>query len=168
MIEHVQYIEKTSVYYRNEGYSRDYAWADHDECAFTPLSKPLSDSRIGLVTTASMVTLSETGEPLETARIMGSNKLEVSSLPSKWPPERLRSTSEDHDRFQTDMTDLGAYLPKEHLRDLAKGDEIGSFADEIWRILPNYSKRKVSAVDAPEVLGRAKAQGVDAMVLAPV
>ena len=45
---------------------------------------------------------------------------------------------------------------------------IGSFADDVWRILPNYSKRKVSTVDAPEVYRRACNQEVDAIALVPV
>jgi hypothetical protein len=34
--------------------------------------------------------------------------------------------------------------------------------------VPNYSHRKVLQVDAPEVLRRARAQGVDAVMLTPV
>ena len=168
MSEFVRYIDKTRDYYRTQGYTRDYAWADNDECALTPLAKPLSDARIGLVSTAAMVTLNESGEPLEPTRMMGSSKLEVFDLATDWPVARLRSTSEDHDRFQTDMADVGAYFPKDMLVDLAAQGVIGSVADNCWRILPNYSKRKVTTVDAPEVLSRARAAGVDAIALTPV
>lgn len=168
MTDHVKYIDKTRDYYRSIGYKQDYQWARNDTCAFTPLTKPLSECRIGLVSTAAMVTLGEDGEDLEPVRMMGSNQLEVFSLPSDWPVARLRSTSEDHDRFQTDMADFGAYFPKDMLRTLADDGVIGSFADECWRILPNYSKRKVENVDAPEVLRRAQAQQVDALAITPV
>jgi hypothetical protein len=100
--------------------------------------------------------------------MMGGNKLEVFSLPTDWPVARLRSTSEDHDRYQTDMADVGAYFPKDALVDLAAAGVIGSVADECWRILPNYSKRKVTSIDAPEVLRRARRAGVDAIALTPV
>ncbi|MEM7407150.1 MAG: hypothetical protein AAF458_17760 [Pseudomonadota bacterium] len=168
MTEHVKYIEKTRAYYRNEGYTRDYAWASNETAALTPLPKPLKDCRLGLVSTASLVPLGEHGEDLETPRIMGSNKLEVFDLPTDWPAGRVRSASEDHDRFQSDMSDLGAYLPKDMLAQIAEEGLIGGFADTVWRILPNYSKRKITNVDAPEILARARAAGVDAMVLTPV
>ena len=168
MTEHVKYINKTQDYYRSIGYSQDYQWARNEACALTPLTKPLSECRIGLVSTAAMVTLDEKGEALEPVRMMGSNKLEVFSLATDWPVSRLHSTSEDHDRFQTDMADFGAYFPKDLLREFAEEGVIGSFADECWRILPNYSKRKVENVDAPEVLRRARAQNVDAVAITPV
>ena len=112
-----------------------------------------------------MVTLDAKGEAREPVRMMGSNQLEVFSLPTDWPASRLRSSSEDHDRFQTDMAD---FFPKDLLGELADEGLIGGFADEVWRILPNYSKRKVENVDAPEVLRRARAQQVDALAITPV
>ena len=168
MTEHVRYIDKTRDYYRNAGYTQDYAWADNEECAFTPLTKPLAECRIGLVSTASMIRVGEDGQPLETTRIVGSSKLEVFSVNSDWPVARLRSTSVDHDRFQTDMVDVNAYFPKDHLRAFAEEGIISGFAEECVRILPNYSKRKVSNVDAPEVLRRMREAGVDAIVLTPI
>ena len=168
MTDHVRYIDKTRDYYRSVGYTQDYQWARNESCGFTPLSKPLRECKIGLVSTAAMVTLADDGTELEPVRMMGSNKLEVFSLPSDWPLSRVRSTSEDHDRFQTDMADFGAYFPKELLKELAEDGIIGGFADECWRILPNYSKRKVEHVDAPEVLQRARALDVDAVAITPV
>ena len=64
-MDHVEYIDKTQTYYRSQGYTRDYAWAENDTCAFTPLAKPLRESRIGLVSTASLVRLDDAGDPLE-------------------------------------------------------------------------------------------------------
>lgn len=167
-MEHVPYIDKTHAYYRAQGYSRDYAWAQNDLCGFAELTKPISKSRIGLVSTASLVRLDENGRPLDASRIMGSSVLEVFPIASDWPATRLRSTSEDHDRFQTDMSDLGAYFPKDHLLNFAGEGLIGSFTEICWRILPNYSKRKVVKVDAPEVLRQVNENSVDAVVLTPV
>ncbi len=168
MTEHVRYIDKTRAYYRDAGYTQDYAWAENDACAFTPLTKPLAECRIGLVSTAAMVRLGENGQPFETTRIVGSSKLEVFSIDSDWPVGRLKSMSVDHDRFQTDMADVNAYFPKDHLRTFAEEGVIAGFAGECVRILPNYSKRKVTNVDAPEVLRRMREAGVDAVALTPI
>src|SRR5580765_3738234 len=48
----IAYIERTRAWYLALGYGNPYAWARYDEVAFRPLSKPLSDSRVALVTTA--------------------------------------------------------------------------------------------------------------------
>jgi len=48
----VRYMEKSRVYYLAEGHPVPYRWAHFDDVPFTPLTKPLWESRIGLVTTA--------------------------------------------------------------------------------------------------------------------
>lgn len=165
---HVRYIDKTREYYRKAGYIRDYRWAHFEEAPFAPLRKPVAQSRVMLVSTASLVMLDEQGQPVEDPRVIGTNELEVFPVPSDLPVSRLRSCSVDHDRVQTDMSDVDAYFPLTRLRELVAAGEIGSLADEALRLLPNYSHRKVLQVDAPEVLRRARAQQVDAVVLSPV
>ena len=49
----VSYIDRTRAYYAAQGYERPYAWTHHDDAPFTPLAKPLSASRVTVVTTAS-------------------------------------------------------------------------------------------------------------------
>lgn len=167
-MEHVRYIDKTRDYYRREGYLRDYRWAHYTDGPFAPLAKPLAESRAMLIATCSLVMLDERGEPLERPRVIGTNALEVFPVPSDLPLERLQQASTDHDRFQTDMTDLGAYFPLAHLRDMVAAGELGSLAPEALRLIPNYSQRKVLNVDAPEVLRRAREQAVDVALLVPV
>ena len=49
----VQYMERTRQYYRAMGYEKDYVWAHNEDAPFMPLKKPLSESRVALITTAS-------------------------------------------------------------------------------------------------------------------
>jgi hypothetical protein len=166
--DYVRYIDKTRAYYRRQGYTHDYRWAHHTDGPFTPLRKPLAQCRVMLVSTAALVLLDEQGRDTEPVRMAGTNALEVFPVPTDWPVERLRPTSQDHDRAQTDMSDVDAYFPLTRLRELAAGGEIGALAPEALRILFNYSHRKVLTVDAPEVLRRAREQAVDAVLLTPV
>ena len=48
----VSYIDRTREYYAAQGYSKPYTWPRYDDVPFAPLMKPLSDCRVGLVTTA--------------------------------------------------------------------------------------------------------------------
>ena len=167
-MEHVRYIEKTRDYYRRAGYDTRYEWARFDDSPFATLAKPLLRCRVMLVSTASLVILDEHGSPVEPARMLGTNALEVFPLPSDLPVERLRPTSEDHDRFQTDMADVDAYFPTTRLREFVSEGLIGSVVPEYLRVLPNYSKRKVTKVDAPEVYRRSVTQRADVALLTPI
>ena len=111
-MDYVRYIEKTHEYYHNLGYEKSYSYAYNEGTPFTPLKKPLSECRVTLVTTASFVLLDEAGNPSEEPRMLGTNELEVFTAPSDLPSDRIFSTSEDHDRYQTDMADINAFFPQ--------------------------------------------------------
>ena len=49
---HVSYMDKSREYYAASGYEKPYTWATNDEAPFAPLAKPLSESKIGVVTTS--------------------------------------------------------------------------------------------------------------------
>ncbi|PPR19565.1 MAG: hypothetical protein CFH40_02253, partial [Alphaproteobacteria bacterium MarineAlpha10_Bin3] len=44
-MNHVRYIDKTRDYYLSQGYDKPYRWANFDDVPFTPLNKPLAESR---------------------------------------------------------------------------------------------------------------------------
>ena len=122
-MDHIRYIEKTHEYYRGQGYDKTYNYAYNKDIPFVPLKKPLSECRVTLVTTASFLLLDEKGLPLEEPRMLGTNELEVFTAPSDWPVDRILSTSEDHDRYQTDMNDVNAFFPPHGCRSFSrKGD----------------------------------------------
>ena len=51
---YVSYIDKSREYYAASGYERPYRWARYDDVPFSPLTKPLSQCRLGVVTTADL------------------------------------------------------------------------------------------------------------------
>jgi len=48
----VRYMLRTRSYYLGLGYDNPYVWAHYTDVPFTPLKKPLSASRLALITTA--------------------------------------------------------------------------------------------------------------------
>ena len=48
----IPYIHRISSYYQTLGYGKPYEWARYADVPFTPLEKPLNQSRVALVTTA--------------------------------------------------------------------------------------------------------------------
>lgn len=167
-MDYIRYIDRTHEYYRSQGYEKSYAYAHNEDIPFTPLRKPLAESRVALVSTASFVLLDSDGNPLEEAGLMGTKELEVRTCPSDWPVERILSTSQDHDRYQTDMADVNAFFPIERMREFLADGTFGSLSREFYRTLPNYSARKTTEVDGPEILRRCLADGVDVALLTPV
>ena len=49
---HVSYIDKSREYYAAHGYEKAYEWATNDDAPFTELPKPLSECKVGVITTS--------------------------------------------------------------------------------------------------------------------
>jgi len=167
-MDYIPYIDRTHDYYRSQGYEKTYNYAHNEDIPFTPLEKPLSECRVTLVTTASFLLLDEEGHPLEALKMLGTNELEVFTAPSDWPSDRIVSTSEDHDRYQTEMKDVNAFFPITRLQEFLKEGMFGSLSKNFYRTLPNYSHRKTMEVDGPEILRQCLEDQVDVALLTPV
>ena len=48
----IPYMARTRDYYAAIGYTTPYRWAHYAEAPFQPLTKPLAQSRVALITTA--------------------------------------------------------------------------------------------------------------------
>ncbi len=167
-MEHIRYIDRTHEYYRGQGYEKEYNYAHNEDIPFTPLKKPISECRVTLVSTASFLLLDEEGRPLEALKMLGTNELEVFTAPSDWPADRIVSTSQDHDRYQTDMKDVNAFFPITRLQEFHKEGILGSLSKNFYRTLPNYSHRKITEVDGPEILSQCLEDKVEVALLTPV
>jgi hypothetical protein len=167
-MDYIRYIERTHEYYRGLGYEKTYNYAYNEDYPFTPLKKPLSESRVSLVTTASFVRLDEAGNWLDEPGMIGTNELEVFTVPSDWPTDRILSTSMDHDRYQTDMKDVDTFFPTTRMQEFLKEGTFGSLSKNYYRTLPNYSHRKTTEVDGPEILRQCREDNVDVALLTPV
>ena len=112
----VGYMERTRRYYRALGYDNDYEWAHNEEVPFTPLTKPLADSRVAIVTTAS-----PPGGPPG-----GNRKLKtVWSGSSADAPADLSTEFSAWDKETTHTRDRESYLPVLALHALAEAGRIG-------------------------------------------
>jgi hypothetical protein len=159
-VSHVRYIDKTRDYYAREGYTTPYRWAHFDDIPFTPLAKPLAQSRVGLVTTSEMGMRDESPRP-NVAR-------DVYSLPTDAPVERLVSRKAAYDRYATTLDDVDAHLPLTHLHDAVEAGRLASVASRFHVAYSEYSQRKTLEVDAPDILRRFREDRVDVAVLTAV
>ena len=163
-MDHVRYIDKTREYYRAEGYERVYEWAHFPTIPFTPFSglgKPLSECRVGLVTSGDVVR-GDVEAPADDPKRL------VYALPTSMAAERLRSRKTAFDRYATTLEDVDSFLPLTHLHRFAAERIIGEVAPRFQVIASEYSQRKTLTIDAPEILGQMREDGVDVALLAAV
>ncbi len=164
-MDHVRYIDRTREYYLSQGYEKPYRWAQHDDIPFTPLTKPLAESTVAIVSTSDVkVRKDDPGH--DDVDLFGVGN--VYSLPSDLPIERLHSRQEHFDQHATTLDDVNAFYPVERLRELADAGRIGRLAERFHGVYTAYSQRKTSESDAPEVLRRLREDGVDVVLLTPV
>ncbi len=148
----IGYMERTRLYYRALGYHNDYAWAHFTEVSFTPLARPLNETRIGLVTTA--------GPP-------GGYPRDAKGLRHVWsgaidqPPQKL-ATDVAWDRETTHVDDRASFLPIE------VASELTQLTPRFHGVPTEYSQRKTLEDDAPEVLRRLRDDGAQAAILVPL
>lgn len=167
----INYIEKTHEYYFRKGLENAYRYAKNEDSPFTPLSKPVSQSRLMLVSSAGMEFIPDDGpepEPFKGINIGENDKVEVFSIPSDIPKEKLKYISGAHNRADSPMLDINAFFPLTRLRELQSQGVIGSLAENFLRIRPCYSTSKTLKLDSPEVLKRCREDNVDVALLVPV
>lgn len=153
----VPYMERSRDYYRAQGYARDYRWAHFEDTPFTQLSRPLSECRVGVVTTA----MPNTPE--------GRRERKLYSLPSLPPPASMCTDRLAWHRAVTHTEDVASFLPLEPLHFLAEDEGVFAGLAPRFHCLPTeYSQRKTSDEDAPEILRRLREDTVDIALLVPL
>jgi hypothetical protein len=157
----VSYIDRTREFYAAQGYDRPYCWAQFDDVPFTPLPGPLSELCVTLVTTASPLR----NEVLDGVLRAGK---EVWSGGTDDPPESLFTDDLAWDKGATHTDDVESFLPIRKLRAFAEEGRIGSLAARFHGVPTDYSQRRTTEQDAPEILRRCREDGADVALLVPL
>jgi hypothetical protein len=156
----VSYIDRSREYYAAQGYAKAYAWPCHDDVPFYPLRKPLSECRVGLVTTAGRAQAEGTKDALQSMRVR-----ELYAEPANPPPTRMFTRDLGWDKEATDTDDVDSFLPINRLAEYAANGRISSASPRFYGVPTDYSQRKTSQSYAPQVLEWCREDGVDALLL---
>lgn len=154
----VSYIDKSREYYAAHGYPLPYTWAYHRDVPFAPLTKPLADCRVGLVTTASKLVAA--GEERSAK--------EPYVAPTHPIPERLFTADLSWDKDATHTDDVGSFLPIAALDAYVAEGRVGSLAPRFYGVPTDYSARRTRERDAPAIVGLALEDEVDVLLLTPL
>ena len=132
----------------------------------SPLRKPLSQSRVTIVTTAAPFDPAK-GDQGPGAKYNGGAKFYQVYDGDTSKTHDLRISHIAYDRVHTAADDSGTWFPLPQLRRLANERRIGEIAPRFFGAPTNRSHRVTLETDAPEILARCRADDVDAAVLVP-
>jgi hypothetical protein len=162
----IPYMARTRDYYQAIGYETPYRWAHYTGAPFQPLRKPLARSRVAIVTTAAPFDPAK-GDQGPGAKYNGGAKFYSVYDGDISKPHDLRISHIAYDRIHTSADDSGTWFPLSQLQRLAASGRIGEVAPRFFGAPTNRSHRVTIETDAPEILARCRADGVDAAVLVP-
>jgi glycine/betaine/sarcosine/D-proline reductase family selenoprotein B len=162
----IPYLQRTRDYYRAIGYTTPYRWAHHIEAPFTPLTKPLRDSRVALITTAAPYQPGK-GDQGPGAAYNGSAKFYAVYSGDTSATHDLRISHIGYDRTHTTATDSGTWFPLPALLRAVAAGRIGALTKRFHGAPTNRSHRVTIETDAPEILRRCLDDGADAAIVVP-
>ena len=162
----VRYIDRSRAYYLALGYDNPYRWAHNRDVSFTALSKPLTRSRVGLITTAAPFK-PEAGDQGPWAPYNAAAKFtEVYSMPIDPLPD-LRISHVGYDRKHTSAEDINSYFPLQQLKEAAASGRIGELNSRFYAVPTLRSQRLTTERDALQILDLCREDGIDAAILVP-
>ena len=161
----ILYMQRTREYYLKLGYPA-YRWAHFAYVPFTPLAKPLAQTRLALITTAAPyqpgVGDQGPGAPYNAA----AKFYTVYSESTETIPD-LRISHVGYDRLHTTAEDPNTWLPLAQLHQAVKSGRLGALTPRLHGAPTNRSQRVTMETDAPELLRRCREDAADAALLVP-
>ena len=157
----VDYIARTREQYDALGYP-PYGWVHNDDTPpFTPLEKPLSECRVGLIASGGIYREGQIAFHFK-------DDFSYREIDTDTPAEDLRAT-----HFAYDLTDArrdpNVVFPLDALRHAVAEGWIGSLARRAYTFMGGiYSARKVRDILAPALATRMQRDEVDVVLLVPV
>ena len=149
----VSYIDKSREYYLARGYENPYRWAHYEDAPFAPLAKPLSQSRVALITTAAL---------------NRENLTEIYAATTDPPPIAMYTDHRSWDKKATHTRDVESFLPIQRIREFAAAGRIGGPSPRFYGVPADFSQRRTIDQRAPAVLELCRADAVDFAVLVPL
>jgi D-proline reductase (dithiol) PrdB len=161
----IPYMQRTRDYYLKLGFGA-YRWAHHADVPFTPLKKPLAQSRLALITTAAPyqpgVCDQGPGAPYNAA----AKFYTVYSDSTDSTPD-LRISHVGYDRKHTKAEDPNTWFPLARLHEAVKAGRLGALTPRFYGAPTNRSQRVTVERDAPALLQLCQEDGADVALIVP-
>lgn len=157
----VDYIEQTRAQYDVLGYPA-YTWVENvDTPPWTPLHKPLSECRVGLIASGGIYRAGQVAFHYK-------DDLSFRIIDAKTAREELRITHFAYDQRDA-RRDPNAVFPVDTLQTLTDEGTIGGLSSRAYTFMGGiYSSRRVRDQLAPALADRVIDDEVDVVLLVPV
>lgn len=162
----IPYMQRVRTYYQALGYGAPYEWAHYAEVPFQPLTKPLSQACLTIVTTAAPFQ-PDKGDQGPGAPYNSAAKFFQVYSGDTAKNHDLRISHIAIDRDHTTAEDDGTYFPLRAMREAVASGRIGTLARRFHGLPTNRSHRTSIDIDCPEIVARCQADGVEAAILVP-
>lgn len=160
----ILYMQRTRDYYLALGYDNPYRWAHYTEVPFTPLRKPLAETRVAFVTTAAPFQPGVGDQGPGAAYNAAAKFYQVYSAPTDSIPD-VRISHLGYDRVHTTAEDMNTYFPLARLQEAEAAGRIGSLAPRFIGAPTNRSQRVTLEQDCTEILRLCQEDKADAAVI---
>lgn len=150
----------------------------YDDAPFVPLPKPLSEMKVGLLTSSGHFVEGEPHAPPELSNYTqeegtqhigeyGRAKPFLSAVPIDVPQEKLGVHQPGYD-IRAAQKDRNTVMPIDRMKEMAAEGVIGEFAPIAYSFIGLTSQMRLTKEDAPQWAERVKDEGWEAAVLVPV
>ncbi len=161
----IEYIPRSHAYYAAQGY-KPYQWAHFEDAPFTPPAKPLSESRLVLISTAAPFR-DELGDQGPGAAYNAEAKFFAVFTADIDPVPDLRISHIGYDRKHCAADDPNTWLPVAALHQAAADGRIGQLAQKLIGVPTNRSQRVTLEQDAPAAVEACRSLQADVALLVP-
>lgn len=161
----VPYIQRITSYYQALGYGKPYRWAQYRDVPFTPLSRPLSHSRVALVTTAAPYQPDKGDQGPGAPYNAAAKFYRVYAQSIDGEPD-VRVSHVGIDRKHTTAEDPGTWFALAQLTAFAREGRIGEVAPRFHGAPTNRSQRTTIEQDCSDLLAAVREDDAHVAVLA--
>ena len=161
----IPYRHRIGTYYQALGYGKPYRWAQYTHVPFTPLKKPLKDSRVALVTTAAPYQPDKGDQGPGAPYNAAAKFYKVYTQSIEGEPD-VRISHIGIDRKHTTAEDINTWFPLKQLKRLEKEGRFKELAPEFIGAPTNRSQKVTIEQDCVDVLAHVRRLGADVAVIA--
>lgn len=158
----VEFMKNIAERYQRLGYPI-YRWFHADSApAWTPLAKPLAESRVGMLSTSGAYALGQVAYHYK-------DDTSIRAIASDTPDGKMRFSHLTENYLGDARRDPQCMVPTSALRRLVAEGVIGSLADKVFSCMGAvYSQRRVREEVAPALLQAFRDQRADVALLVPL
>ncbi|MGR8948798.1 MAG: glycine/sarcosine/betaine reductase selenoprotein B family protein [Gammaproteobacteria bacterium] len=158
----ISYIDNITARYDSLGY-KAYRWYHADTPpAFTPLEKPLSECRVGLISTSGAYVVGQVAYYYK-------DDTSIREIPKDTPTEQIHFSHITENYLVNPRKDPNCIFPIDTLREAERDGTIGELAPHLFSCMGGvYSQRRVREETIPDLRARFKTQAVDTVLLVPM